>query len=1077
MKSEGASGASDKTRISSELTAMMRLQRLSTLSVTQGDLGIILCEIVDTAIEVTGADFGSIQFIDPVSSALRIAAHRGFPQWWVDFWNNAPEGQGSCPVSLQRRERVIVENVEESPIFSGAVLEMLLKADVRGVQSTPLVSRSGKLLGTFSTHYKKPQRPDEGQLRVLDLLARQAADIIEHLQDIAMLRESEERFRSMADGIPLIIWVTDAEGHMQFVNRAYMEYFGVTLEDVKSGGWQPLVHPDDVTAYAAEYMACLRDRRFFHAEVRAKRRDGEWRWMESSGQPRVSSTGQFLGIAGSSPDITERKLAEEALREREQRLRLALEASGGGCWVRDVRTGSVHWDDRFREIYGLTAGEPASFEAWLSHVHEEDRPQVLELWNQILHTKTHDSFDTRFRIVRSDGTVLWIQSLGQVHRDTEGQIMRLIGLELDVTAHRHAEEALRTVSVELQQTVRIAATGLNHCSRDLRFLSANPAYAQYVGVPLHQIIGRSIVEVIGKAAFDRVRPRIERVLCGETVEYEDELPYPGGNKWMRGAYTPERDASGNVIGWVASIMDITERKRMEEERAEEGRRKDEFLSLLGHELRNPLGAISNAVQLLSSGVTDEQRAFLDGMMNRQVKLMQRLLDDLLDLGRITHGYIQLKKERVELAKFLQHVSEVTQSTMVERGQELILRLPSEVVTFKADEARLEQIAINLLSNASKYTAQGGRIELSGAREGSEVVLRCKDNGRGIPRDMQQKIFEPFTRVEPFAESRGEASLGIGLALVKRLVELHGGTVAVESAGPGTGSEFSVRLPLEPAPSEQPDAPETKSSPTSLPSRSVVLVEDNSDVAGTLVVALEKAGYRVTLFADALSTLAGLSDLKPHAVLYDIGLPDMDGYKLAEKLRKERNLRDTLFIAISGFTKRPTAESADDFDHYLTKPVNISSLLNLLDSTPAQAGEARAATAGPVLQKPAIRALLIDDHVDLSAAMAELLNREGLEVQTALSGEEGLKLASDFHPQLILCDLHLPDMSGKEVIRRLRLNPDTRHAYSVILSALSEAEIRALNGEASKMGVDEFIPKPLRREITHSLVAKLLTKTH
>jgi CheY-like chemotaxis protein/two-component sensor histidine kinase len=482
-----------------------------------------------------------------------------------------------------------------------------------------------------------------------------------------------------------------------------------------------------------------------------------------------------------------------------------------------------------------------------------------------------------------------------------------------------------------------------------------------------------------------------------------------------------------------------------------------------------LAAISTAVQLLSSGVTDEERVSLNGMMGRQVKLMQRLLDDLLDLSRITHGYIQLKKECIDLAKFLQHVTEVAQSTAAGRGQEMILRLPSEFVAFKADEARLEQIAINLLNNASKYTAQGGRIEFSGAREGSEVVLRCKDNGRGIPLEMQQKIFEPFTRVEPISDSCGEASLGIGLALVKRLVELHGGTISVESGGPGTGSEFLVRLPQEPA--DQPAAPEMKPVPTLQRSRSVVLVEDNFDVAGTMVLALEQAGYRVVLFRDASSALAGLSDLKPHAILLDIGLPGMDGYELAAKLREKRNLRHALFVAISGLKRHQPVQATEDFDHYFTKPVNLSSLLDVLDPAPAPV-QATATTTGPAPQKTTLRVLLIDDNVALSAAMAEVLKREGLEVRTALSGEEGLSLASDFRPQLILCDLNLPDLNGPEVIRRLRSNPATQQAYSVILTAMSEADVCSFNDEAKGMGVDEFIGKPLTLEGIHFLVTKL-----
>jgi PAS domain S-box-containing protein len=610
---------------------------------------------------------------------------------------------------------------------------------------------------------------------------------------------------------------------------------------------------------------------------------------------------------------------------------------------------------------------------------------------------------------------------------------------------------------------------------DFRFLSVSRDFLVATGLTRQQVVGSLVSDVIPPPSRGMVLNHYrEAIRSGQSVRWEEESVYPAGRRYGEVAVTPLHDASGVATHLIGIVHDITERKRMEEELAEGARRKDEFLSLLGHELRNPLAAISTAVQLLSGGVTDEERVSLNGMMDRQVKMMQRLLDDLLDIGRITHGYIRLKKERIDLAKFLQQAIKVTQSTTAERGQEMILRVPAEVVTFNADEARLEQIAINLLSNASKYTPQGGRIEFSGAREGSEVVLRCKDNGRGIPPHMLQKIFEPFIRVGPLSDSRGEASLGIGLALVKQLVELHGGRISVESRGPGTGSEFLVRLPMEPALSDQPSAPETKPAIT-LRSRSIVLVEDNSDVARTIAIALERAGYRVTVFADAFSTLAGLSDLKPNAILLDIGLPGMDGYELAAKLRKKPNLRHGLFIAISGFERRQTAEAADDFDHYFTKPVNLSSLLNVLGSMLAEAEQATTATADPAPEKTALRALralLIDDHVALAAVMAALLKREGLEVRTAFSGEEGLKSASDFRPQLILCDFNLPDMAGLEVIRRLRSNPVTRHAYSVILTAESEADIRDFNDEANNLGVDGFIRKPLMPEVVHSLMAKL-----
>jgi PAS domain S-box-containing protein len=608
---------------------------------------------------------------------------------------------------------------------------------------------------------------------------------------------------------------------------------------------------------------------------------------------------------------------------------------------------------------------------------------------------------------------------------------------------------------------------------EFRFLSVSHDFLVATGLGREQVVGSLVRDVIPPPSLDMVLNHYrEAIRSGQPVRWEEESSYPAGQRYGEVAVTPLYDASGIATHLIGIVHDISERKRMEEERAEADRRKDEFLSLLGHELRNPLAAVVTAVQLLSSGVTEAERASLNEMMGRQLKLMQRLLDDLLDLNRITHGHIHLKKECVDLAEFLQHVTGPTQSTTAERRQELILRLPAEVVRFMADEARLEQIVINLLSNASKYTEPGGTIELSGAREGSEVVLRCKDNGRGIPPEMLQKIFEPFTRVEPLADSRGEASLGIGLTLVKRLVELHQGRISVESGGFGRGSQFSVRLPVEPAPSFQSSAPEPKPALIVRGAPSIVFVEDNSDVVRPMVIALEQAGYRVTLFADAFSALAGLSDLKPHAVLLDIGLPGMDGYELSAKLRKMPNLQHALFVAISGFKRRKMAERADDFDHYFTKPVNLSSLFSVLGSTLREAEQSAATPEAAASEKTALRALLIDDHVALTAATATLLNREGLEVRTAFSGEEGVKSASDFRPQLVICDFNLPDMGGHDVIRRLRLNPDTRNAYSVIITAESESEIRSLNDEAQELGIDEFIRKPLMPEVIHSLVARL-----
>jgi CheY-like chemotaxis protein len=381
---------------------------------------------------------------------------------------------------------------------------------------------------------------------------------------------------------------------------------------------------------------------------------------------------------------------------------------------------------------------------------------------------------------------------------------------------------------------------------------------------------------------------------------------------------------------LAIVRDISERKRLEQERVEETRRKDEFLAFLGHELRNPLAAVDLAIQVLSGGAPPQQRARMEDIIRRQTALMRRLVDDLLELERITHGHIELRLQRLDLADCLKRAAAGIQSTVASRNQELRLRVP-EAVSFTADSARVDQIIGNLLTNASKYTSPGGRIELSGAHEGSEVVIRCKDDGQGILPEDQRKIFEPFTRGRKTDLGFGEASVGLGLALVKQLTELHGGTISVASGGAGLGSEFTVCLPIAAQASPQPVAEQPKLVGATQSPRSVVIVEDNPSVAAALQAALEQAGHTVHAFGDGPSALAGVSELKPDAFVIDIGLPGMDGYEVAAKLKRMEHTKHALCIAVSGLKPRDrTGQDRDDFDRYFNKPVDVQELLALFN---------------------------------------------------------------------------------------------------------------------------------------------------
>jgi two-component system CheB/CheR fusion protein len=385
-------------------------------------------------------------------------------------------------------------------------------------------------------------------------------------------------------------------------------------------------------------------------------------------------------------------------------------------------------------------------------------------------------------------------------------------------------------------------------------------------------------------------------------------------------------------------LEVAERKRLEqelhqraEELAEADRRKDEFLAMLGHELRNPLAPIRNAVQVMRLlGLTEPKLKWARDVIDRQVGQLARLVDDLLDVSRIRRGKIPLHKEFVELTAIITQAVEISRPLLEARRQTLTEVLPADPVWLEADPMRLAQVVANLLNNACKYTEEAGQIHLNGRQEGPEMVLRVKDNGVGIAPEMLPRVFDLFAQAD-HTLNRAEGGLGIGLTLVKSVVELHGGRVEAFSEGLGRGSEFVVRLPVL-QPGSAPSVPSTpRAVGVSGSARRVLAVDDNVDSAESLGMLLRVQGHEVCTAHDGPAAVEAARSFGPEVVLLDLGLPGMDGYEVARRLRRQPGLESVLLVALTGYgqdeDRRKTMEAG--FDAHLTKPADPAALQLLL----------------------------------------------------------------------------------------------------------------------------------------------------
>jgi PAS domain S-box-containing protein len=524
-----------------------------------------------------------------------------------------------------------------------------------------------------------------------------------------------------------------------------------------------------------------------------------------------------------------------------------------------------------------------------------------------------------------------------------------------VTDRERAEEAIKQSEEQVRHFVRHVPAAVAMLDRDMRYLIYSPRWLTDYRLGEQDLVGRNHYQVFPETP-ERWKEVHRRCLAGAVEVHDDDsfVRTDGSVDWLRWEVRPWRNARNEIGGIIMFTELITERKRAEEEHRqllaqgrvaealrEVDRRKDEFLAVLSHELRNPLAPITMAVEIMRLGEPgDESIVWARDIIARQTAQLTRLVDDLLDVSRITLGKIVLNRSPLDLRPIVALAVEAVQPLVTARHHQLAIDMSKEPLPILGDGARLTQIISNLLNNAARFTAEGGHIVLAARREGTRVVVSVKDDGIGIPPDMRERVFEMFTQIESPGQ-RKQDGLGIGLALVKRLVAMHDGDIEARSAGTGCGSELVVRLPLvaEDQVAGQGGAPGVQDAAGGPRPERILVVDDNVDAAETLSRLLRLSAHEVRVAHDGLAALAAAREMNPDVVLLDIGLPKLDGLEVAKTLRASVSGPRPLLVAITGFGQAEdrTRTAAAGFDHHLTKPVDPKVLQKLMQTSRSARG--------------------------------------------------------------------------------------------------------------------------------------------
>ncbi|MBZ5710550.1 PAS domain S-box protein [Nannocystis pusilla] len=876
----------------------------------------------------------------------------------VGRWPVAAFGP-ACVRAIQANEPYILDDIDAEP--GAANLTAYRAAEIRAAICVPL-RKGGKCTAVMAVHQRAPRSWTADETSLLRTVADRCWEALERARAARQLRESEARYRAIVDSTPECVKLVDPDGIILQMNPAGRRMIEADEQSALGRPVYDVIAPEHRDAFRSFHERVCRGEpgtlAFDFVGLRGTRRH-----MESTAVPLRAPDGRIAQLA-ISRDITHRTTAERALADSRARLEFAVRVAGVGFWYCDLPFDVLDWDNRVKEHFWLPPGAHVTFETFYERMHPDDRERTRAAIDASIRDRVPYNIDYR-TVDPATGAIKWVRALGGTAYGRDGRPVRFDGVTVDITDRKLDEERIAAALAREQEHGRLvravadASLAIHSAGELEQVLQAvadearrivGAAHSASSLVDDHRTYASGVLPPVGAAAALVCRTNRPLRLAGAALAASADPDAPGQRLPRGWLAAPFIDRDGKNLGLVqlwdkqggefsesdevvlAQLAHITsvalENARLNAALREQDRRKDEFLALLAHELRNPLAPLRNGIEVLRLADDSAVQERARDVMDRQLGHMVRLIDDLLDVSRINRNKMELRRSRIALADVLSNAVETARPLIDAARHTLEIVLPPRPVILDADLTRLAQVFSNLLTNSAKYTRPGGHIRLAAELHGGSVSVSVRDDGLGIPPESLSTIFDMFSQIDRSLERSG-GGLGIGLALVKGLVEMHGGTVVAESAGLGQGSTFTVRLPVAELRPEQPGAGRLGPRAPGA-GRRVLVVDDNEDSTTTMAIMLRLLGHDVRTARDGLDAVAEAEAFRPDVILMDMGMPRLNGYDATRRIRAQPWGGGIFVVALTGWGQESDRARSRDAgcNRHLVKPVSLAVLQKL-----------------------------------------------------------------------------------------------------------------------------------------------------